>query len=99
LFLLVALPAPICGDTPSKASAETVRGEMVLWTTEPARQWGGDCSPLGNGRLGALAMGQVVRERIQLNDATLWAGGPYDASNPEAAQFVPQMRKLLFNDK
>jgi alpha-L-fucosidase 2 len=99
LFLLVALLAPICGDTPSKASAETVRGEMVLWTTEPARQWGGDCSPLGNGRLGALAMGQVVRERIQLNDATLWAGGPYDASNPEAAQFVPQMRKLLFNGK
>ncbi|MHC4645888.1 MAG: glycoside hydrolase family 95 protein [Planctomycetota bacterium] len=72
---------------------------MVLWTRQPAAEWGGDCSALGNGRLGALVFGQVEQERIQLNDATLWAGGPYDAGNPDARQFIPQMRRFLFEDK
>ena len=77
----------------------SIPGDMVLWTRQPATEWGGDCSALGNGRLGGLVFGQVERERIQLNDATLWAGGPYDASNPDARRFVPEMRRLLFDGK
>jgi alpha-L-fucosidase 2 len=34
---------------------------------------------LGNGRVGASLFGGVAMERIYLNDATLWAGGPVDA--------------------
>ncbi|WP_277344859.1 glycoside hydrolase N-terminal domain-containing protein [Paenibacillus thiaminolyticus] len=32
--------------------------------------------PLGNGRFGAMVFGGVRRERIQLNEDTLWAGNP-----------------------
>src|ERR1041385_7027863 len=37
--------------------------------------------PVGNGRLGAMVFGGVVYERLQLNEATLWAGRPYDPLN------------------
>ena len=40
--------------------------------------------PVGNGRLGAMVFGGVVHERLQLNEDTLWAGGPYDPVNPDA---------------
>jgi len=32
--------------------------------------------PVGNGRLGAMVFGGVVHERLQLHEATLWAGRP-----------------------
>ena len=37
--------------------------------------------PIGNGRLGAMVFGNVDVERLQLNEDTIWAGGPYDQSN------------------
>ena len=33
--------------------------------------------PVGNGRLGAMVFGGVVNERLQLNEDTLYARGPY----------------------
>lgn len=55
--------------------------------------------PVGNGRLGALVMGRTAEERITLNEDTLWAGGPYDPSNPDAAEVLPEIRNLIFQDK
>src|ERR1700677_3730765 len=54
--------------------------------------------PLGNGRLGAMIFGGVVNERLQLNEDTLWAGGPYDDVNPDARGALPEVRRLLFAD-
>ena len=51
--------------------------------------------PVGNGRLGAMVFGGVVHERLQLNEDTLWAGGPYDPVNPEAKAALPEVRRLL----
>jgi alpha-L-fucosidase 2 len=51
---------------------------------------------LGNGRVGASLFGGVARERIYLNDATLWAGGPVDARmNPRAFEHLPEVRQAL----
>ncbi|EDY84382.1 hypothetical protein VDG1235_4013 [Verrucomicrobiia bacterium DG1235] len=55
--------------------------------------------PIGNGSLGALVMGRTAEERIVLNHDTLWAGGPYDPSYPEAAEVLPEIRSLIFQDK
>src|SRR5687768_5576479 len=41
--------------------------------------------PVGNGRLGAMVFGNVDTDRLQLNEDTVWAGGPYDSANPRGA--------------
>ena len=48
---------------------------LKLWYTKPAELWV-EALPLGNGRLGAMVFGNPYRERIQLNENTVWAGSP-----------------------
>ncbi|MBK1878335.1 glycoside hydrolase family 95 protein [Pelagicoccus mobilis] len=55
--------------------------------------------PLGNGSLGALVMGRTAEERIVFNHDTLWAGSPYDPSYPEALEVLPEIRRLIFENK
>lgn len=71
--------AEITGQTQPPA------GPLVLWYRRPAGVWT-EALPVGNGRLGGMVFGGLSRERIQLNDDALWAGGPKDRHNPEAAQ-------------
>ena len=52
--------------------------------------------PLGNGRLGAMVFGVVNRERIQLNEHSLWLGGPRERDNPGALPHLTEVRRLLF---
>ncbi len=66
-----------------------------LWYRGPALEWT-DAIPLGNGRLGAMVYGGVPREELQLNEDTLWSGGPYVPTNPTARSSVPEIRELLF---
>ncbi len=42
-----------------------------------------------------MIFGGVARERLQLNEDTLYAGGPYDPSNPEALEALPRVRALI----
>jgi alpha-L-fucosidase 2 len=60
----------------------------LLWYRQPAEQWT-EALPIGNGRLGAMIFGGVARERLQLNEDTLYAGGPYDPSSPDALVALP----------
>ncbi|MDQ8202168.1 glycoside hydrolase family 95 protein [Pelagicoccus sp. SDUM812003] len=55
--------------------------------------------PIGNGRIGALILGDPSSERVVLNEDTLWAGGPYDPSNPDALAALPEIRKLIFENR
>ena len=71
---------------------------MTLWYNRPARQWV-EALPVGNGRLGAMVFGGVAMERLQLNEDSLWSGGPRDWNNPKAADFLPEVRRLLFKGK
>lgn len=66
----------------------------VLWYEQPAAKWV-EALPVGNGRLGAMVFGGVQQERLQLNEGTLWAGGPYNPVNPEAKAALPQVRQLI----
>ncbi len=67
----------------------------TIWLRSPASQWD-HAFPLGNGRMGAMVFGAVNRERIQLNEETLWMGGPRETDNPEALLALPEVRRLLF---
>jgi len=80
------------------SSAMADPGPMVLWYDEPAKAWT-DALAVGNGRLGAMVFGRTDEERIQLNEDTLWAGGPYDPSHPDALKALPEVRKLVFEGK
>src|SRR5262245_3598433 len=73
-------------------------GAMTLWHGQPAPQWD-HATPVGNGRLGAMIFGQTGRERIQLNEETLWSGGPQDTVNVEAIAEIGNVRRLLFTGK
>ncbi|WP_373331042.1 glycoside hydrolase family 95 protein [Salmonirosea aquatica] len=70
--------------------------ELQLWYDRPAAAWE-EALPVGNGRLGAMIWGKVDEELIQLNETTLWTGGPANLNpNPQAASYLPQIRKALF---
>ena len=56
--------------------SQTTPADLKLWYTKPAEFWV-EALPLGNGRLGAMVFGNPYRERIQLNENTVWAGSPY----------------------
>ena len=53
---------------------------MELWYTQPAADWNA-ALPAGNGRLGCMQFGGVARERFQLNEDSLWSGGPMHRLN------------------
>ena len=55
--------------------------------------------PVGNGRIGAMVFGGINRERLQLNEDTLWGGGPYDPVNPQGKAALPEVRRLVFEGK
>ena len=67
---------------------------MELWYTQPAVDWNA-ALPAGNGRLGCMQFGGVARERFQLNEDSLWSGGPMHRLNPDASATLPKVQELL----
>ncbi|MGH8079686.1 MAG: glycoside hydrolase family 95 protein, partial [Lysobacter sp.] len=47
-------------------------------------------------RLGAMVWGGIEHERLQLNEDTLYAGGPYEADTSGALEALPEVRRLIF---
>jgi len=90
-LLLAAAPAAAAGDPQP--------GPLVLWYRQPAAKWG-EALPVGNGRLGAMVFGGPAKERLQLNEVSLWSGQPRpDGDRPEAYKALPEIRKLLAEGK
>jgi alpha-L-fucosidase 2 len=80
---------------PSGVGTGTGTDALKLWYRRPATRWV-EALPLGNGRLGAMVWGGIEHERLQLNEDTLYAGGPYDPTSPEALAALPEVRRLIF---
>ncbi|MGW2627362.1 glycoside hydrolase family 95 protein [Micromonospora taraxaci] len=70
-------------------------GDLALWYDEGAGTDWLRALPIGNGRLGAMVFGNVDTERLQLNEDTVWAGGPHDPSNPRGAGSLGEIRRLV----
>jgi len=68
---------------------------LILTYDKPATVWT-EALPIGNGRLGAMVFGNPRNELLQLNEATLWSGGPVSKNvNPKAYQFLAPARAAL----
>lgn len=74
------------------------QSDLKLWYTEPATQWT-QALPVGNGRLGAMVFGGAAEARYQLNEDSLWSGKPHDYAHDGAAEYLSQIRQLLFDGK
>ena len=68
--------------------------ENRLWYTKKAHKWE-EALPVGNGRLGAMVFGNLKKERIALNEDTLWSGCPLDLNKKDAAQYLEPLRKAI----
>jgi alpha-L-fucosidase 2 len=91
-FLVIAISCLLYSN--SRAQQKPLK----LWYEQPAKVWE-ETLPLGNGRLGMTPDGGVHKEKIVLNDITLWSGSPQDANNYEAYKSLPAIRKLISEGK
>ncbi len=66
-----------------------------LWYRKPAIEWE-EALPLGNGRLGAMVYGIPDKEHIQVNEESIWYGGPVNRNNPDLKKYLPEIRELIF---
>jgi alpha-L-fucosidase 2 len=82
-------------------SANDIAGDknkdLTLWYTKPASGWL-EALPLGNGRIGAMVFGGVTRERLNLNESTLYSGGPHDYSVlPDLTRHIDMLNRMIRN--
>jgi alpha-L-fucosidase 2 len=92
-LLLTSAPRVLAQD--ASTAAPTTSLTPSLWYRAPAARWE-EALPVGNGRLGAMVFGGVEQEHLQLNEETLWSGGPYDPVVKGASVALPEIRRLLF---
>lgn len=92
-FYLILASAPLVA---AEVPGDTCNHQ--LYYTAPATIWE-ETLPLGNGRLGMMPDGGVQKERIVLNEISLWSGMEADYSNPEASKSLPAIQQLLFEGK
>lgn len=71
---------------------------LKLWYQQPAKTWV-EALPVGNSSMGAMVYGGTSREELQLNEETLWGGGPYRNDNPKAFESLAEVRNLIFSGK
>src|SRR5512142_247950 len=99
----IAMPISTMARAQDKAAsssdaATATAASTMLWYAQPAAKWE-QALPVGNGRLGAMVFGGTTEERIQLNEDSVWSGGPEDADNPESIKSLATIRQLLFAGK
>lgn len=107
-FVIIAIIMMSC----SHKKNEAVGDHLKLWYDKPANAsvsddpngWKDDeewlkALPLGNGSLGLMVFGDVNRERIQLNEESMWSGSSDDNDNTEAFAAQAKIRQLLFHGK
>jgi alpha-L-fucosidase 2 len=97
LYVLLPLAA-LLAFYPGQVTAAENATSTRLWYDRPAGNWT-EALPIGNGRLAAMVYGTIPRERIQLNEETIWDGEPVDRANPLALEALPKIRALLFANK
>lgn len=92
LLLITLLCVTIAGFSQPKPG-------LKLWYKQPSGKTWENALPIGNGRLGAMVYGNVEKEIIQLNEHTVWSGGPNRNDNPLALDSLSTLRQLIFEGK
>ena len=93
-------PMRIWFDMPTSSAGSAV------WAGGTDPEWESKSLPVGNGSLGANVMGSISRERLTLNEKSLWTGGPavmrgdpsyYWDCNRHAAEVLPAIRQAFLD--
>ncbi len=87
--------AALAGAGTWRLNAAANEASTKLWYLAPASEWNG-ALPVGNGHIGAMVFGLVAKERIQLNEHSLWSGRPSEDDRTETLEALPKVRELLF---
>ena len=104
-------PAPAIASAPAEPLSLWYRqpagNQQPAGNAQPGGRRGGgrgggnsswlEALPVGNGRIGAMVFGGISQERLQLNEDTLWGGGPYDPVNTNGLAALPEVRQLVFD--
>lgn len=69
-----------------------------LFYKKPPNDWN-DALPVGNGKLGAMLFGDAEKDRIQLNEDSLWSGGFRERTNILSKHNINNIRELLMENK
>ncbi|WP_053989829.1 glycoside hydrolase N-terminal domain-containing protein [Mangrovimonas sp. TPBH4] len=112
LYLLACFCFTIAFTSCEQKAVEPQTFNMKLWYKEPAKAsvtddpngWNDDAEwlkglPMGNGAFGAVVFGDVHKERIQLNEESMWSGSENDNNNPDAFPALGKIRELLYEGK
>ena len=95
LLLIIGTGNEIMAQPVQKATPASLK----LWYSKPAVNWV-EALPAGNGRIGAMVFGRVEEELLQLNESTLYSGGPVKRNiNPEAHTYLSQVRDALLKEE
>ncbi len=91
--IFACLSYPVAGAELSSDPATT------LWYAQPASNWEREALPIGNGRMGAMIFGGLGRDRIALNEESVWSGSRAENNRDDAAKNLPEIRRLLLDGK
>src|SRR5688572_29701467 len=92
LFTLCVLL--VCIGSHQYANAQD---NLKLWYAQPAKTWN-EALPVGNGRLATMVFSDPQKERLQLNEETVWAGEPgNNIPTTGFAEALPEIRNLIFS--
>jgi len=90
--IAIVISLPVCARCAAREIDGLASGPvnpLTLWYPKPAKEWT-EALAIGNGRLGAMVFGQPDNDRIQLNEITVWSGGPApNADNPDGYKALP----------
>ena len=78
------VPTNVFAEEPEVAVAEeSAKNDNLLrvWYDEPATDWQTQSLAIGNGYMGGLVFGGVNKDKIHINEKTVWEGGPTNSSN------------------
>jgi alpha-L-fucosidase 2 len=97
MILKKTLPALVLLCTTANLFAQ--KNDLKLWYNKPSGSVWERAMPVGNGRVAGMVYGNPGRETIQLNEGTLWSGGPSRNDAKTALAALPEVQRLIFENK
>lgn len=98
LLMFLSVQAQQKNYAVKKSKVSDNSGRYKLWYNQPAKNWN-EALPLGNGYIAGMVFGNVQNERIQLNESTIWGGGPNKTIDSSARPYINDVRRLLAEKK
>jgi alpha-L-fucosidase 2 len=95
-FTVTLLAASLIVLQQLQVGAQT--NDLKLRYNQPAKDWN-ESLPIGNGRIAAMVFGNPSTERLQLNEANVWAGEPGNNTPQGFYEVLPQIRQMIFEGK